>query len=85
MLDRKNSAIDWLNVVWLLFIVGLALLPPLDEIHKQMILAAFALVQYFEGRLVSRFPIAGQTASVEGERENTSLNSNTICLIRPSV
>lgn len=64
MLDRKRSAVDWIDAVWLLFIVGLAFLPPINEVHKQLILIAFALFQFFEGKLVARLPHEGPTISV---------------------
>jgi two-component system, NtrC family, sensor histidine kinase HydH len=61
MLDRKRSAVDWIDLVWLLFIAGLAFLPPIDEVHKQLILVAFALLQFLEGKLVARLPQEGPT------------------------
>ncbi|HXA77221.1 MAG TPA: ATP-binding protein [Candidatus Acidoferrales bacterium] len=64
MLDRKRSAVDWIDALWLLFIVGLAFLPPIDEVHKQLILIAFALFQFFEGKLVAKRPHEGPTISV---------------------
>jgi nitrogen-specific signal transduction histidine kinase len=64
MLDRKRSAVDWIDALWLLFIVGLAFLPPIDEVHKQLILIAFALFQFFEGKLVVKWPHEGPTISV---------------------
>jgi nitrogen-specific signal transduction histidine kinase len=64
MLDRKRSAVDWIDAVWLLFIAGLAFLPPLNEVHKQLILIAFALFQFLEGKLVARLPHEGPTISV---------------------
>jgi two-component system, NtrC family, sensor histidine kinase HydH len=64
MLDRKRSAVDWIDALLLLFIVGLAFLPPLDEPHKYLILVAFALFQFLEGRLVARRPHEGPTISV---------------------
>lgn len=53
MLDRKKSAVTWIDVLWLAFIIGLAFLPPIDEIHKQLILLAFGVFQFFEGRLIA--------------------------------
>jgi signal transduction histidine kinase len=53
MLDRKKSVVAWIDVLWLAFIIGLALLPPIDEIHKQLILLAFGVFQFFEGRLIA--------------------------------
>jgi two-component system, NtrC family, sensor histidine kinase HydH len=64
LLDRKRSAVDWIDAVWLLFIIGLAFLPPINEVHKQLILIAFALLQYFENRLIARLPREGATISV---------------------
>src|SRR5271170_3702446 len=64
MIDRKRSAVDWIDAVWLLFIIGLAFLPPINEVHKQLILIAFALFQFLEGRLVARLPHEGPTISV---------------------
>ncbi len=40
MLDRKRPTFGWFDVVWLLFLLGLAFLPPIDEIHKQLTLLA---------------------------------------------
>jgi two-component system, NtrC family, sensor histidine kinase HydH len=64
MLDRKRSAVDWIDAVWLLFIIGLAFLPPIDEVHKQLILAAFAVLQFLEGKLVARLPHEGPTIAI---------------------
>ena len=69
MPDRKPSAIrdlplSWNDLVWLLFLGGLALLPPVDEIHKQLILLAIFMVQLFEGWLVARLPKRGPGYSV---------------------
>src|SRR6266446_3761712 len=54
MLDRERSAISWL-----VFLGGLALLPPLSEIHKQLIILAIVVVQLFEGWLINRQPTRG--------------------------
>ncbi len=64
ILDRKRSAMDWFDAVWLLFIIALAFLPPIDEVHKQLILIAFALLQFFEPKLIARMPREGATISV---------------------
>lgn len=64
MLDRKRSAISWIDIIWLAFLCGLALLPPLDEIHKQIILLGFGVFQLFEGRLVAWRPGRGRSYSV---------------------
>lgn len=64
MLDRKRSAISWIDVIWLAFLGGLALLPPIDEIHKQFILLGFGVFQLFEGRLVAWLPGRGRSYGV---------------------
>jgi nitrogen-specific signal transduction histidine kinase len=64
MLDRKRSAVGWIDVVWLLFLVGLAALPPTNEIHKQLILVAIGVFQFLDGSLVARLPGRGRVYSV---------------------
>jgi signal transduction histidine kinase len=59
MLDRERSAISWIDFLWLVFLGGLALLPPLSEIHKQLIILAIVVVQLFEGWLINRRPARG--------------------------
>ena len=64
MLDRERSAIrephlGWVDFLWLAFLGGLALLPPINEIHKQLILLAFAFVQIFESWLIEKLPARG--------------------------
>jgi signal transduction histidine kinase len=69
MLDRKRSVIrdlhlSWNDLIWLVFLGGLALLPPVDEIHKQLILLAIFVYQLCEGWLVARLPNRGPAYSV---------------------
>ncbi len=69
MLDRERSAIrdlhlSWLDLIWLIFLGGLAFLPPVDEIHKQLILFAIFVVQLLEGWLIARLPKRGPAYSV---------------------
>jgi two-component system, NtrC family, sensor histidine kinase HydH len=69
MLDRERSAIrdlrlNWIDLIWLVFLGGLAVLPPINEIHKQLILLAIAAFQLFEGRLIGSLPKRGPTYSV---------------------
>jgi signal transduction histidine kinase len=59
MLERERSSVGWIDVLWLLFILGLALLPPIDEIHKQLILLVIGVFQFFEGRFVAALPRRG--------------------------
>jgi signal transduction histidine kinase len=48
-----------MDVLWLVFLAGLAALPPVTEIHKQLILLAFGVVQLGEGWFVGRVPKRG--------------------------
>jgi C4-dicarboxylate-specific signal transduction histidine kinase len=59
MLDREGSAISWIDFLWLVFLGGLALLPPLTEVHKQLIILAIVVFQLFEGWLIRRLPKRG--------------------------
>src|ERR1035438_8399635 len=54
MSEEKRPAINWMDVLWLLFLAGLAALPPVFEIHKQLVLLAFGLMQLSEGWVLSR-------------------------------
>jgi two-component system, NtrC family, sensor histidine kinase HydH len=62
--DRKRAAVDWIDVVWVLFVLGVAFLPPINEIHKQLILLGFAVFQLFEGSLIARYPRSGRQIAV---------------------
>ena len=69
MLNRQRSAIrdlhlSWIDLIWLVFLGGLALLPPVDEIHKQLILLAIFVFQLLEGPLIRRLPRSGPGYSV---------------------
>src|SRR6202451_313503 len=59
MTETKRSAINWMDVLWLVFLAGLAALAPVGEIHKQLILLAFGVVQLGEGWFVGRVPKRG--------------------------
>jgi len=64
MSEAKRPTINWMDVLWLAFLAGLALLPPVQETHKQLILLAFGVVQLAEGWLVARWPSRGPTCVV---------------------
>jgi two-component system, NtrC family, sensor histidine kinase HydH len=64
VLDRKQSGITWIDVIWLIFLIGLALLPPVNEIHKQLILLGFGVVQLLEGSLIAWKPGRGRVYAV---------------------
>src|SRR5258708_3819663 len=59
MNEGKRPAINWMDVLWLVFLAGLAILPPVREVHKQLILLAFGLIQLTEGWFLSRVPERG--------------------------
>jgi two-component system sensor histidine kinase HydH len=59
MTEAKRPTINWMDVLWLVFLAGLALLPPVREIHKQLILLGFGVIQLGEGRLIARVPRRG--------------------------
>jgi nitrogen-specific signal transduction histidine kinase len=59
MSDGRASKLNWLDVLWLVFLAGLAALPPVKEYHKQLILLAIGILQLSEGWIVSRLPRRG--------------------------
>jgi signal transduction histidine kinase len=59
MAEEKFLKTSWMDLVWLLFLIGLAVLPPVAEWHKQLTLVAIAVLQLFEGRLAALFPKRG--------------------------
>ena len=59
MNEQKRPKFNWMDVLWLLFLAGLAALPPVAEIHKQLTLLAIGVVQFSEGWLLTRAPRRG--------------------------
>jgi len=59
MTEAKRPTMNWMDLLWLVFLAGLALLPPVQEIHKQLILLAFGVIQLGEGWLIAREPKRG--------------------------
>lgn len=59
MTEEKRPAINWMDVLWLFFLAGLAVLPPVTEVHKQLTLLAFGIVQFSESWLLARAPRRG--------------------------
>jgi len=61
--DPESGRYSRLNVIWLtiwlVFLGGLAALPPQLEWHKQLILLAIGIVQVLEGKMISHFPRRG--------------------------
>ena len=64
MRDDDRRRFDWLDLACVLFLVGLALLPPIREIHKQLTLLAIAVIQLLEGKLITYLPVTGRFYSV---------------------
>src|SRR5690348_18182150 len=64
MPDRNRFVARWVDFLLIIFLVVLALLPPINEIHKQAILLAIIVVQLFEGRLIAWEPTRGAVYSV---------------------
>jgi len=56
MEDQEQGKVSWMDLLWLAFLVGLAAMPPIGEIHKQLILLGIGLFQVFEGRLLKPLP-----------------------------
>jgi len=63
-MDRNPPLIGKLDVLWLVFLAGLALLSPIFETHKQLLLLAFGILQLLEGRLIAWQPGRGPILSV---------------------
>jgi signal transduction histidine kinase len=57
--EANRPALNWMDGLWLLFLAGLAALPPVGEIHKQLTLLAFGVVQLAEGWVVRKTPRRG--------------------------
>jgi two-component system sensor histidine kinase HydH len=56
MTEAKRPTINWMDVLWLVLLTALALLPPIEEWHKQLILLAFGVIQLGEGWLIDHIP-----------------------------
>ncbi len=61
MPDIPQRRFNWLDLFWLALLAGLAVLPPIREIHKQLILAAIGLIQIFESEFITRWPYFGKS------------------------
>lgn len=61
MTEVRRPTINWMDVLWLVLLAALALLPPIEEWHKQLILLAFGVIQLGEGWLIARLPRRGPT------------------------
>jgi len=52
-MTEERATPPWLNVLWLILLLGLAVSPPLAELHKTVILVVFGLFQVLEKPFVS--------------------------------
>jgi two-component system sensor histidine kinase HydH len=62
--DSARPHSKWLDVPWLVFLLGLAVLPPFWEWHKQLTLFSIGAVQLSESWLVARWPRQGPACAV---------------------
>lgn len=62
--SARHEKFGWLDVLGLVFLAGLAVLPPLTEVHKQLTLLGIGLFQLFEGRVIAWLPARGRFYSV---------------------
>ncbi len=60
MTERQHEKFRWMDLIWLVFLGGLAVLPPVAEYHKQLILAAIAALQLSERWIISKLPKRGR-------------------------
>ena len=61
---RERATPRWLDVLWLLFLGGLALLPPIAEWHKQIFLLIVGTFQLLENRFVQLAGRPGRSLAV---------------------
>ena len=59
MTEPKRPTINWMDILMLAFLAGLAMVPPVKELHKQAILLGFGAVQLGEGLLIEQLPRRG--------------------------
>jgi signal transduction histidine kinase len=64
MAEAERRTLAWIDLVWLAFLVGLALLQPLFEIHKQSSLLSLGIFQIIEHRFLRLLPRRGAAYSV---------------------
>ncbi|MGO8813493.1 MAG: sensor histidine kinase [Terriglobia bacterium] len=64
-MDQRRS-FAWMDLLWLAFLAGLAVLPPRADviIHKQLILLAIGVFQIFEYRILQWVPERGRSYTV---------------------
>jgi two-component system, NtrC family, sensor histidine kinase HydH len=88
-LPRTRATFRLLDGLSLVFLAGLAVLPPVNEIHKQLTLLAIGAVQLLEGTIIQNLPKRGRSYVVilkiclatlliahTGEEVATTINSS---------
>lgn len=58
MAEQERPTFAWTDFVWLVLLAGLALLAPIREYHKQLVLLGIGLFQIFETRLLGSIPLS---------------------------
>jgi signal transduction histidine kinase len=61
--EQNQATITWIDVLWLVFLAGLAALQPVAELHKQIVLLAFGIFQILERRFIAQVPQRGREYS----------------------
>ncbi|HEY2390003.1 MAG TPA: ATP-binding protein [Candidatus Angelobacter sp.] len=61
---KERATPRWLDVLWLIFLGGLALIPPVEELHKQIILLVIGIFQLLENKFVRVAGKAGPPVAV---------------------
>jgi len=64
MAEPERHKLAWMDLLWLAFLAGLAVLQPVSEIHKQLTLLAIGVFQIFEHRFIRLVPARGRAYSV---------------------
>jgi len=64
MAEPERHKLAWMDLLWLAFLAGLAVLQPVSEIHKQLTLLAIGVFQIFEHRFIRLLPARGRAYSV---------------------
>src|SRR5437588_7965553 len=64
MTGEERATPRWLDLLWLLFLGSLAVLPPVREFHKQVLLVLIGLFQFLEPRFLQAVPNGGEVLSV---------------------
>ncbi len=60
----EHHTFVWMDLLWLVFLAGLAVLDPIVEIHKQLTLLAIGIFQIFERQFVKEAGPRGRSYSV---------------------